>query len=69
MSQATFSISGMSCGHCVKAVDKALAAVDGVTGAQVAIGTATVEFDGTRTSASAIGAAIDEAGYQVTSQR
>lgn len=69
MSQTTFSISGMSCGHCVKAVDKALAAVAGVTKAEVAIGTATVEFDDTQTSASAIGAAIDDAGYQVTSQR
>jgi len=69
MSHSTFSISGMSCGHCVKAVDKALAAVAGVTKAEVAIGTATVEFDDARTSASAIGAAIDDAGYQVTGQR
>ena len=69
MPQATFSISGMSCGHCVKAVDKALAAVDGVTKADVAIGTATVDFDAARTSATAISAAIDDAGYQVTGQR
>ena len=69
MSQATFSISGMSCGHCVKAVDKALAAVAGVTRADVTIGTATVEFDDTRTSADAIGAVIDDAGYQVTGRR
>ena len=41
----------MSCGHCVKAVDKALQQLAGVTVDHVAIGSATVSFDGTQTAA------------------
>jgi copper chaperone len=69
MQHATFEISGMSCGHCVKAVDKALQQAAGVTVEQVAIGSATVAFDPQTTSAEAIAALIDDAGYQVLSTR
>jgi copper chaperone len=69
MQRATFDISGMSCGHCVKAVDKALQQADGVTVEQVAIGSATVAFDEQKTSAEAIAAVIDDAGYPVTATR
>lgn len=69
MTQATFDISGMSCGHCVKAVDKALQQTEGVTVQQVAIGSATVEFDAARIDAAKIAQIIDDAGYQVTATR
>ena len=69
MTQATFDISGMSCGHCVKAVDKALQQTEGVTVRQVAIGSATVEFDAARIDAAKIAQIIDDAGYQVTATR
>lgn len=69
MSQATFEISGMSCGHCVKAVDKALQQTDGVRVQNVAIGTATVEFDPSKVDTSAIARVIDDAGFQVTATR
>lgn len=69
MTQATFDISGMSCGHCVKAVDKALQQTEGVTVQQVAIGSATVEFDAARIDAATIAQIIDDAGYQVTATR
>lgn len=65
MQKVTFEISGMSCGHCVKAVDKALQQLDGVTIDQVAIGSATVSFDDKQTDARSIAQAIDDAGYQV----
>lgn len=45
MEKATLKVGGMSCGHCVKAVQQALATVDGATAEQVAIGSATVVFD------------------------
>jgi copper chaperone len=67
--KATFEISGMSCGHCVKAVDKALQQTAGVTVEQVAIGSATVSFDETATTAEVIAQVIDAAGYPVTATR
>ncbi len=69
MQKATFEIAGMSCGHCVKAVDQALRQTVGVTVEQVAVGSATVAFDARQTSAQAIAQAIDDAGYQVLATR
>jgi copper chaperone len=69
MQKATFEISGMSCGHCVKAVDKALQQTDGVTVEQVAIGSATVAIDESKTTADAVAKVIDDAGYPVTATR
>jgi copper chaperone len=69
MQHATFEISGMSCGHCVKAVDKALQQTAGVSVDAVAIGSATVSFDPAQTTAQQIAQAIDEAGYPVTATR
>lgn len=66
MQTLTFEINGMSCGHCVKAVEKALASVDGVITQTVAIGSATVSLDPARTSAQLVTDAITDAGYQVT---
>lgn len=65
MQKATFEIAGMSCGHCVKAVDKALQQLGGVTVEQVAIGSATVSYDDQQTDAGRIAQVIDDAGYQV----
>lgn len=69
MQKATFEISGMSCGHCVKAVDKALQQAPGVTVEAVAIGSATVAFDESATTADVIAKVIDDAGYQVLNTR
>ncbi|MGV3709769.1 MAG: heavy-metal-associated domain-containing protein [Gemmatimonas sp.] len=65
MEQTTFEISGMSCGHCIKAVDEALRALDGVEVQQVSIGAATVAFDAARITRAAIATAIEDAGYDV----
>jgi len=69
MSQATFEISGMSCGHCVKAVDTALSQAEGVIDRQVAIGSATGDFDAARIDIAKIAQGIDDAGYPVTATR
>ena len=63
MNRTTLKIDGMSCGHCVMAVRKALEEVEGVRVEQVAIGTATVEYDPAVADAAAVIAAVDEAGY------
>jgi copper chaperone CopZ len=63
--QTTASISGMSCGHCVRAVFTSLAGVAGIDRADVSIGKAVIEHDGT-VSAEDIRAAVKLAGYEVT---
>jgi copper chaperone CopZ len=62
----TATITGMSCAHCVRAVFTALAGVPGVARADVSIGRAVVEHDGT-VSQEAIAEAISIAGYEVVS--
>ena len=60
----TTSISGMSCVHCVRAVFTSLAAVPGIDRADVTIGRAVIEHDGTVTPEQ-IRDAIAVAGYEV----
>lgn len=63
MEKVTLKVDGMSCGHCVKAVEKALTTVQGVSLEQLAIGSATVSFDPTRTTVGALIDAVADAGY------
>lgn len=60
--QTELNVTGMSCGHCVKAVEKALKAVPGVKNVQVSLepGKAVVEGNA---SQQAMIAAIVEEGY------
>ncbi len=60
------AIKGMSCGHCLKAVQSALAAVPGVTVKEVKIGHATVELENGATRPEALVDAVDDAGYEAT---
>ena len=57
-------IQGMSCQHCVRAVFTALAAVHGITRADVRIGSVDVEHDGTVT-VDQLREAIAVAGYAI----
>jgi copper chaperone CopZ len=63
--KTTASISGMTCAHCVRAVFTSLAGVEGIDSADVSIGRAVIEHDGTVTPEQ-IRAAIAVAGYDVT---
>jgi len=65
MVQREFRIEGMSCQHCVMAVRKELAKVDGVEVRDVQIGSASVAYDNAEVDASWIEAAIVKAGYRV----
>jgi copper chaperone len=58
----TFTIDGMTCGHCVQAVTKALSAVPGVKVKSVAVGSAVIETADGWTTGKAV-AALQEAGY------
>ena len=57
-------VEGMSCQHCVRAVFTALAAVEGITTADVKIGVIEVEHDG-RVTLDQIRDAVAVAGYRV----
>lgn len=61
----TVSIAGMTCAHCVKAVFTSLAGVPGIARADVSIGKAVIEHDGSVTP-EAIRDAVAVAGYDVT---
>ena len=58
-------IDGMSCGHCVSSVDKALKKIDGVKVEWVMIGKATVSYDPSAVSAEQIADAVADEGYAV----
>jgi len=60
-------IDGMSCQHCVRAVFTALAGVDGIARADVGIGVAEVEHDGTVT-VERLRDAVEVAGYVIASE-
>lgn len=66
MSSTTLKIDGMSCGHCVASVKKALERLDGVSVKQVVIGSATVDYDPAVASPEQIAGAISDAGYAAT---
>jgi len=57
-------VEGMSCQHCVRAVFTALGAVEGITGAEVSIGSIEVEHDG-RVTVEKLREAVAVAGYKV----
>ena len=63
--RTTASISGMTCAHCVRAVFTSLAGVPGIERADVTIGKAVIEHDGSVTPEQ-IRAAVHVAGYEVT---
>jgi copper chaperone CopZ len=63
-SSTVYTVEGMTCAHCERAVTEEVAAVDGVTSvsADAAAGTVTVTA-AAQTDESAIAAAVAEAGY------
>jgi copper chaperone len=64
MSTATYTVTGMTCAHCVNAVSEEVGAVPGVTDVAVDLGSGalTVTSEAPVDDA-AIEAAVDEAGY------
>ena len=66
MERVTLNINGMSCGHCVGAVSKALNGLAGVHVENVSVGSATVSYDPSTISVAQISEAIDDAGYGAT---
>ena len=68
MTHATLDIEGMSCGHCLNAVSRALAALPGVEIESIRIGRADVRFDETVTGLAQLEAAVNDAGYRAAAR-
>ena len=66
MEHVTLHIEGMSCGHCLNAVNRALATLPGVEIESVQMGRATLRYDERTTSPEALEAAVADAGYRAT---
>jgi copper chaperone len=64
MDELRFSVRGMTCGHCVAAVQVEIEKVAGVESVAVDLDTSTVAVTGKGLDRAAVWAAVDEAGYE-----
>ncbi|WP_428911087.1 copper chaperone CopZ [Niallia sp. Krafla_26] len=67
MEKITLNVEGMSCGHCVKAVETSVGALNGVSTVKVDLENkkVDVEFKGSEVSVDKIKETIDDQGYEV----
>lgn len=66
--QSTYRVEGMTCGHCVSAVEQEVGALAGVTAVTVDLETGSLVVDSSGDLDRAeIAAAVDEAGYTLVS--
>lgn len=69
MSTITFSVPGMTCGHCKQAVTTELVKLSGVTDVDVDLESKVVKIiSATELQWSDLVAAVDEAGFEAVSQ-
>jgi copper chaperone len=62
----TYTVTGMTCGHCVSSVTEELSELEGVTAVDVVLETGAVTVTSTRElGADEVGAAVTEAGYRL----
>lgn len=66
MQHLTLHIEGMSCGHCLNAVSRALTDLPGVEVESVRMGRADLRYDEQRVNPARIEAAVTDAGYRAT---
>jgi copper chaperone len=68
MSQSTYTVNGMTCGHCVASVTEEITEIEGVTGVAVDLPTGAVTVTSNQPLDQAqVRAAVEEAGYQLVS--
>jgi len=66
MAESTYTVKGMSCGHCVGAVTTELTSLPGVTAVDVDLASGQVRVAGDAPlDDDAVRAAVEEAGYEV----
>ncbi len=66
MSRNTYTVVGMTCGHCVTSVTEEISEIDGVTEVEVDLPTGAVTVTADRPVNDArVRTAVEEAGYQL----
>jgi copper ion binding protein len=66
MTTTTYTVQGMTCGHCVSAVSAEVGALAGVNNVEVDLATGLVRVTSEKPlDTSAVRAAVDEAGYEL----
>jgi copper chaperone len=62
----TYSVAGMSCEHCVAAVEQEVGVLAGVTGVDVDLASGALVVYGRGVSSDAVRAAVETAGYSLS---
>ncbi len=65
MDEITYTVTGMTCGHCAAAVTEEVSAVPGVEAVEVSVEAGTLVVRGEGFTDEQVRAAVDEAGYVV----
>ncbi len=66
MTETTYTVTGMTCEHCVDAVTREVGGIEGVTGVDVDLDSGRVSVTSEQpVDAAAVRAAVDEAGYEL----
>ncbi len=65
MEKVTLQVNGMSCGHCVNSVEKAVKGLGATATVDLGAKTVAVEYDQSATTLAAIKEAIEDQGYDV----
>ena len=67
MTARTYTVTGMTCSHCVASVHEEVSEVAGVAGVDVELASGRLSVSGEGFSDDAVRAAVAEAGYEVAS--
>lgn len=65
MNTVTWTVEGMSCGHCKASVEKAVAELNAKAEVSLADKKVTIEYDEANTTQEALREAIEDQGYDV----
>lgn len=66
MTTSTYTVTGMTCGHCVSSVREEVSGIPGVTAVEVDLGSGKLDVTAeSPVSDDSIRAAVEEAGYQL----
>jgi copper chaperone len=65
MDHKTYTVSGMTCGHCVLSVREEVAAIDGVQSVDVDLASGQLSVRSDRIDEAAVADAVAEAGYEL----
>lgn len=63
--ELSFSVPGMTCGHCEQAVRDELVKIPGVQTVEIDLATKAVRVTGTALDRAALATAVDEAGFDL----